>query len=137
MHRFHCRIYYEDTDAGGIVYHANYLKFAERARTEWLRELDLHQSELKESQQVFFVVRHAEIDYFASARLDDLLEVQTRLSSLKNTSLTLCQDIYRDDARIAAIQVVIVCLNLEGRPVRIPEMIRANLSAQSSESKIQ
>ncbi len=93
MNTFHwpVTVYYEDTDAGGVVYHANYLKFFERARTEMLRAVGVHQQSLLE-QGIGFVVRHMEIDFLKGAKLDDHLEVVTRVSELKKASLTFCQD---------------------------------------------
>src|SRR5271154_3855573 len=92
---FPIRIYYEDTDAGGIVYHANYLKFAERARTELLRSLGHDHHQVLKEHGLILVVRHIEIDYQAPSRLDDLLEVRTEAVSVGNTSVGLNQAVYR------------------------------------------
>lgn len=126
---FPVRIYYEDTDAGGIVYYANYLKFAERARSEFLRHIgaDSQQSDL-ENGMCGFVVRHLEIDYRASARLGDLLSVSCELIEDKGASATMHQEISRGDEILAVIDIKVVYVSLEKkRPVRIPENIRGKL----------
>jgi acyl-CoA thioester hydrolase len=120
----HARVYYEDTDAGGIVYHANYLKFAERGRTEYLRAIGWDRRRVEKEFGIGFIVRHAEIDYKAPAKLDDLLTVKTSVASIGNTSMTLQQDIWRDDKLLAAMKVTVVAVNAEGKPVRFPSQIR-------------
>lgn len=128
-HRFPIRVYYEDTDAGGIVYHANYLKFAERGRTEWLRDCGIDQSALRVSQSILFVVANASIDYHAPALLDDALAVETDLTKLGNASITLEQKVIRkdDSANLADIKVVVVCVNEKRKPCRIPDSVRQAL----------
>ncbi len=121
------RIYYEDTDAGGVVYHANYLKFAERARTEWLRALGFDQSTLHEEEGVVFVVGRAEVTYHRPARLDDRIIVKTSLQELKNVRMTLSQDVWREDVKLATITIEIVCVGREFRAVRLPAHIAAAL----------
>lgn len=118
------RIYYEDTDAGGIVYHANYLKFAERGRTEYLRSLGYDHRRMLAEDNLILVVRHIEIDYRAPARLDDLLEVRTETASWGNTSIVLNQSIYRADKLLAELKVTIVAVAPEGKAVRIPPHLR-------------
>ena len=93
-HSFPIRVYYEDTDAGGVVYYANYLKFAERARTEWLRAVGLHQSELARDDGVLFMVRRCTMDFLASARLDDALRVQSHLKEMGKVRMTMQQSIF-------------------------------------------
>jgi acyl-CoA thioester hydrolase len=121
------RVYYEDTDAGGVVYHANYLKFAERARTECLRTLGFENSALAEKQGVLLVVRHIEADYKAPARLDDLLIVQTDIIDLGNASFTMQQDIKRNESLFVRIKVVIACVGTNGKIARIPMILRQKL----------
>lgn len=124
-HNKNIRVYYEDTDAGGIVYHANYLNFAERARTEFLRDLGFENRALHENEGVIFVVRHIDIDYLKTAHLDDLLQVQTTISKLKNTSFILHQRIVKGSAIIADMHVVLVCVDVNNyKPVRLPENIK-------------
>ena len=117
------RIYYEDTDAGGIVYYANYLKFAERARTEYLRALGLEQnSDLAAEEKIGFAVRHCEIDYQKPAVLDDLLKVSCKISELGGASCTMHQEIRRADGTLlVSLDVKVVCMNLAKlRPIRLP-----------------
>ena len=101
-HKFPVRIYYEDTDTAGIVYHANYLKFAERARTEFLREAGIEQSELFAKHKIGFVVRRCEVDFLVGAKLDDLLIVESKVIEMKNASLTMEQKIYVDSANLSS-----------------------------------
>ena len=128
-HTLPIRIYYEDTDAGGVVYHANYLKFAERARTEWLRELGLEQRILHDEYGILFVVRHLEIDYQKAGKLDDELIVETHLQELGNASITMQQTILRadDHLTLAVIKVVVVCVNASFKPTRLPQKVRQRL----------
>ena len=118
------RVYYEDTDAGGVMYYANYLKFAERARTELLRSLGISQSELSAGEGIAFVVRRCEIDYKAPARLDDLVTVETLLHEIGNARMTLRQAILNGTRELAGIRVDIVSVNAEMKPVRLPEKIK-------------
>lgn len=130
-HRHRLRVYWEDTDAGGIVYHSNYLNFAERARTEWVRELGLSQSELaKGGQGQAFAVRRAEVDFLKSAKLDDLLEVETQLLQVGGASMELAQTIRRldDGADLACLHIKLAFISLaDGRPVRVPGWMRDQL----------
>lgn len=124
VHEFPIRVYYEDTDAGGIVYHANHLNFAERGRTEYLRILGFLNSGLKEQEGVLFVVRKVEADYFKPARLDDLLTVKTALQTVKNTSFVMKQDIMRGEELLFSMNVLLVCVSRDGKPVGIPPAIK-------------
>ena len=122
------RVYWEDTDAGGVVYYANYLKFMERARTEWLRSLGFEQQVLRGSHGVVFVVRRVEIDYLAPARLDDLLVVTTQRTEMTRTCLTVAQEIVADN-RLTRATVQIVCIDPERfKPVKIPEPLLEKLT---------
>ena len=119
------RIYYEDTDAGGIVYHANYLNFAERARTEFLRDIGFENSILHREEGLIFVVRKIDIEYLKTAKLDDYLQVKTTISELKNSSFIMHQRTFRDNELIADMHVVLVCIDADKhRPVRLPENIK-------------
>jgi acyl-CoA thioester hydrolase len=118
------RIYYEDTDAGGIVYHANYLKFAERGRTEYLRARGYNHTEVLAEHKIILVVRHIEIDYRAPSRLDDQLEVRTTLMTLGNTSLMLDQAIYRGETLLADLKVTVVAISPNGKAMRLPPQLR-------------
>lgn len=123
-HIFDLRVYYEDTDLAGIVYYANYLKFIERARTEWVRAMGIDQWQMKMDTGDVFVVRRLEADYLSPARFDELLQVRTALVSHKRTSLVLSQDVWRGDTRLFASTVVLVAMSAEGRPVRLPAGLR-------------
>ncbi len=121
------RVYYEDTDAGGIVYHASFIRFAERARSEWLREHGIRNVDLLPKHGFHFVVRHISIDYLTPARLDELLEVESTVVDLGNASFTMQQNITRDGAPVATMKVVLVCINEAGKAIRVPELLRAIL----------
>lgn len=118
------RVYYEDTDAGGIVYYANYLKFFERARTEWLRALGINQQNLLE-QKIGFVVRKVEMDNIASAKLDDLLNVHSTITTLKRASLVFHQQITNQEKQVICTATVrVACVNFQNaKPMAIPESI--------------
>lgn len=119
------RIYWEDTDSQGVVYYANYLKFAERARTDFLRNLGLVQSELKVKEELFFVVRKCEIEYFYSAKIDDLIEVSVEVFEIGNSSLKMRQICKKDEKELTKIEVQIVCIDsVSMRPKKIPEFIK-------------
>ncbi len=124
---FPVRVYWEDTDAGGIVYYANYLKFAERARTEALRRLGIEQRELQEKQGIAIVVHRCEIDYKRPAKLDDLLTVETQLQELGKLRMTMRQHIRRADELLAEISVFLACTNAEGKPSPWPDFLLAPL----------
>ncbi|MEM7210288.1 MAG: tol-pal system-associated acyl-CoA thioesterase [Pseudomonadota bacterium] len=126
MHRLPVRVYYEDTDFGGVVYYANYLKFLERGRTEALRDLGVDQIALKDAGQVF-VVRRANVDFLAPARFDDMLEVRTWSTTVKRASAILTQEIWRGEVRLISAEVTIACMSLSGKPTGLPTEVRANL----------
>jgi acyl-CoA thioester hydrolase len=115
------RVYWEDTDAGGVVYYANYLKFFERARTEWLRTLGVEQSDLKTQEDCIFVVAEVHLRYLVAARLDDLLEVTVQVTEQGRASLQLIQQAWRRDTLLAECRVRIGCVRASTlRPCRIP-----------------
>lgn len=122
-HRFPVRVYYEDTDMGGIVYHANYLKFIERARSDFVRELGVDQNAMRDEGQVF-VVRRIECDYLAPTVLDDALIVETEVAEVSRTSLVLTQRVLKGEKPVFEARVVIVTIAMGGRPVRLPAEIR-------------
>lgn len=126
-HKLDIRIYYEDTDAGGIVYYANYLKFCERGRTELLRSAGFENKPLMEREGFIFVVRHLEADYLASAYLDDILSVNTSVELLKNASFIMKQTIFRHDVKLFEMTVTLVCVGTNGKPVRLPQNLREAL----------
>lgn len=121
------RVYYEDTDAGGVVYYANYLRFLERARTEWLRSLGFEQAKLLRDFGVIFVVKRVAIEYLQPARFDDALTVTVQLSSMKHASLDLSQSVLREVPLIEA-QVVIACVDpTRFKPARLPAALQQRL----------
>lgn len=124
-HKIDFRVYYEDTDAGGIVYHSNFLKFAERGRCEMLRDLGYECSKFEEELNVIFVLKHADIEYKKPARLDDLLEVQTKVATMRNTSFQMQQTIHKDGEEICAMLITLVCVDTKTiKPVRLPDILR-------------
>jgi acyl-CoA thioester hydrolase len=127
VHRFPIRVYYEDTDAGGIVYHSNYLNFAERARTELVRGLGISQQRLLVDDGTAFAVRSVSIEFLRPARLDDLLCVETWVRAVGGASLELEQTIRRDDdgTEVVRLDVRLGYITLAGRPARIPAPMRA------------
>lgn len=127
--RLPIRVYYEDTDAGGIVYHANYLNFAERARTEWLRSLGHDQTRIRAETGCFIVVRRASVDYKRPARLDDALQVECALQSLSGSRMTLRQRVICAEEMLAEVIVELVCVGENLRPAPWPEVLRKAFSA--------
>jgi acyl-CoA thioester hydrolase len=121
-HQFPVRIYYEDTDFSGNVYHAAYLKFFERGRTEFLRDQGIHHSELAE-QGIAFAVRSMEIAFDGAAHIDDLLSVTTEVAAISGARLTLNQAIVRDQAVLTRATVVVVAIKTSGGPARMPKAI--------------
>lgn len=126
-HRFALRVYYEDTDFGGIVYYANYLKFIERGRSEWVRELGIDQVALKQDEGVVFAVRRVEADYHAPARYDDELVVTTQVEAVTGARLILRQTVERDGKALFSATVTLVALTEAGAPARLPAAFRRNL----------
>lgn len=121
------RIYYEDTDFSGVVYHAAYLKFFERGRTEALRASGVHHSELlKREEPLAFAVRKMTTEWIAPARIDDILEVRTRFAGARGARMYLDQEIWRENALIARAAVEAACMSLSGRPRRLPADIAAS-----------
>jgi acyl-CoA thioester hydrolase len=125
-HRFRCRVYYEDTDAGGVVYYANYLKFAERARTEWLREkAGTNHERLLAEHSLLFAVKRVTVDYLAPARLDDMLEISTEITDCGAATLDMRQIIRHEGKPLAEVAVTLVALSSSGKVMRLPKALRA------------
>ena len=128
--RYTLRVYYEDTDAGGVVYHATYLRFAERARTEALRDLGIPHAEMVERYTLMFMVRRVEIDYVRAARLDESLTVVTEALAVGGASVLLQQDVRSADGTCAMARVRLACVQTGGnKPGRIPARWREVLQA--------
>ncbi|MFZ4541074.1 MAG: tol-pal system-associated acyl-CoA thioesterase [Rickettsiales bacterium] len=124
------RVFYEDTDAGGVVYHSNFLNFAERARTEWLRHLTIGRERLQSEFGLMFVVRRASIEWRRPARLDDLLMVETRLQGMGKVRMTLRQTITHGDTVLATIDVEVVAVSVATfAPTPLPQELRNLLPA--------
>ena len=123
-HFFPVRVYYEDTDMGGVVYHANYLKFIERARSDWVLKLGNDQNAMRDAG-IVWVVRRIEADYLAAAKFEDELLVETEMVSLSGARLTMSQLVRRGETEIFRAVVTAVCMNAQGKPVRLPAEIRA------------
>ena len=127
VHRLSLRVYYEDTDLAGIVYYANYLRFIERARTEWVREMGIDQRRLRAEAGIVFAVRRIEADYLAPARFDDMLTVETGLAQATAARVLLTQRVLRGETPLFAATVTIVALSDTGRPARLPAAFRRAL----------
>ncbi len=127
-HIFALRVYYEDTDAGGIVYYANYLRFAERARTEMIRDLGIRNPELHARHGAAFAVRRCNADYRRPARLDDLLAVHTRLTAVGGASVDAVQVVRRDDEELVRLDVRLAYMTADGRATRLPKDVRGALA---------
>ena len=127
-HRHALRVYYEDTDLAGIVYYANYLKFIERGRSEWVRARGVDQVRLKAESGLVFAVRRVEAEYLRPARFDDELVVTTELRELGGARIALWQEVLRGEQRLFTAAVTLVCLGQGGQAARLPADIRAALA---------
>ncbi|WP_238363822.1 tol-pal system-associated acyl-CoA thioesterase [Mesobacterium pallidum] len=123
-HSFSVHVYYEDTDLAGIVYYANYLRFIERARTEWIRTLGVDQTRMKADEGIVFAVRRVEADYLAPAKFDDELVVTTAVEQTTGARIVLRQDVTRAGEALFSALVTIVALHETGHPARLPANIR-------------
>ena len=128
IHRFPVRVYWEDTDAAGIVYYANYLRFLERARSDLVRGAGINQAALLAGEGVVFPVRRCEIDYLQPARLDDEIQVRTSIQKLGGASMEMDQNIHRGEEALVRAKVRLACIGPTGRPRRLPPAVRAALS---------
>jgi acyl-CoA thioester hydrolase len=125
-HQFPIRVYYEDTDLAGIVYYANYLKFIERARSEWVRELGVDQVQMK-AEGLVFAVRRVEADYLAPAKYDDELVVRTQMEPGSGVRLVVKQEVMRGDDLLFSAIVTIICMTADGAVARLPAVIRRSV----------
>lgn len=134
--RWPVRVYYEDTDSGGVVYYANYLRFLERARTEWLRALGFEQTALAAVHGVVFVVRSISLDYLRPARFDDALEVTVEPAETGASRIDLAQRVLRGGVELVAARVELACVNTAAfKPVRIPRSVAECLSRRAPNGK--
>ena len=128
-HEITLRVYYEDTDLAGIVYYANYLKFIERGRSEWVRTLGVDQGALRAEAGIVFAVRRVEADYLKPAHFDDLLTVTTALVEIGGARIVLDQEVRRGEERLFVARVVLVCMSMASGAARVPADLRARLTA--------
>lgn len=128
-HKNNVRVYYEDTDAGGVVYHANYLKYAERSRTEMLRKYKIEQEVLKNNYSIRFIVKDLFIEYYQAAILDDYLTIKSLIIKISSAKIKMEQEIYRKNTLLAKINITLGSINLEGKPSRLPKFVLNILSA--------
>ncbi len=132
-HWYAIRVFYEDTDAAGIVYYANYLKFVERARTEMMRLFAFEHSQIRDSEGINFTVRRCVIDYRRPARLDDRLLVESRIVGLGGASIDIEQNVRAQDGELLAQALLkLACMHANGRPARLPQGLRKRLQATDS-----
>ena len=130
VYSFPVRVYFENTDAGGVVYHGEYLKFLERARTEWLRHLGFDHQALARNHRMVFVVTAMAIDFLKAARLDDTVAVSVRLESLGKVRCVFAQEVRRDDEVLVKAKITVACVTGENfKPVEIPEDLRRKMEA--------
>ena len=127
-HSLSLRVYYEDTDLAGIVYYANYLKFIERGRSEWVRALGVDQAALRRETGIVFAVRHLEADYLRPAVFDDWLTVTTSVQPITGTRIVLDQAVLRDGVTLFSARVTLVPIGADGRAARLPSDLRQRLS---------
>ena len=124
IYEYKFKIYYEDTDSGGVVYYANYLKFIERARSEIIKSLGFSNNNLREKFNLFFIVKYCNINYRKPAKLEDELIVFTSVVSLSKTSLVMKQDVKKHDDLVAEAEVCLVAVDMKGKPTKIPEELK-------------
>ncbi len=132
IHEINIRVYYEDTDAGGIVYHAGYLRFAERGRSELLRSAGFDHAGLFKDKGIGFAVVNLNIDYKAPARLDDLLTVKSQITRIGGASMEMQQNVYCGDRLLTEIKVTLVCIDSGLKAVRLPAEIRQIFEQRST-----
>ncbi|OLP53614.1 tol-pal system-associated acyl-CoA thioesterase [Rhizobium rhizosphaerae] len=133
-HRLVQRVYYEDTDFSGVVYHARYLHFLERARTDYLRLLGVEQAALAvegDAEGLVFVVHRMEIDFKAPARMDDILTIRTVTEKAGGAKMVLSQEIWREERLLIAARVIIAVINAAGRPRRLPDVLAERFLARA------
>ena len=128
MFNFKTKVYYEDTDSGGVVYYANYLKFIERARTNLIQELGFSLKSLSENYDSHFIVKNIHCNYIQSGKLEDELSIQTKFLEIKKASFKLEQIIYREDKAIFESEVLMVNINSKGKPIKIPDLLVSALN---------
>lgn len=132
VHKSSFRVYYQDTDAGGIMYHANYLNYAERGRSEMTHHVGMSSRKIVKTHECQFVNVHCEMDWHAPAYLDDMLTVATTVAKITRSTVHFHQDVLKDDKVICHIKMVSVCVNMAGKAVRLPNDLRALMESQAA-----
>ena len=123
-HSMNIRVYYEDTDLGGVVYYANYLRFIERARSEWIREIGIDQIKMRDEEEAIFVVTKIKADYLSAAHFDDILTVDTNIEVVSPVRAYFYQNIFREEKVIFKAEVCVTCTSNSGKVLRVPEKIK-------------
>ena len=124
LHSMNIRFYYEDTDLGGVVYYANYLRFIERARSEWIRDLGIDQIKMRDEEKAIFVVTKIKADYLSPAHFDDILTVDTKIKVVSPVRAYFYQNIFREEKVIFKAEVCVTCTSNSGKVLRLPEKIK-------------
>ena len=122
------KVYYEDTDAGGVVYYSNYLKFLERARTEMINSIGLSNKKLLEEHKTFIIVKSCNIEYLSPSKLEDTLQIYSSIESFHKASFVIIQNIKKDDNLVVKAKLKLVTVNQEGKPIKIPSILEKKLS---------
>jgi len=123
-HSMNIRVYYEDTDLGGVVYYANYLRFIERARSEWIREIGIDQIKMRDDEKIIFVVTKLKADYLVPASFDDVLTIASKIKVVSPVRAYFYQNIYRGEKLLFKAEVCVACTSMSGRVKRLPEKIK-------------
>tara|TARA_B100001778_G_scaffold102649_1_gene83786 strand:+ start:198 stop:599 length:402 start_codon:yes stop_codon:yes gene_type:complete len=122
------KVYYEDTDSGGVVYYSNYLKFLERARTEMINSIGLSNKKLLEEHKTLIIVKSCNVEYLSPSKLEDRLQIYSSIESINKASFVMIQDIKKDDDLIVKAKIKLVTVNYEGRPIKIPSVLKNKLT---------
>mgnify|MGYP001257523563 FL=1 len=122
------KVYYEDTDSGGVVYYSNYLKFLERARTEMINSIGLSNKKLLEEHKTLIIVKSCNVEYLSPSKLEDRLQIYSSIESLNKASFVMIQNIKKDDDLIVKAKIKLVTVNYEGRPIKIPSVLKNKLT---------
>ena len=122
------KVYYEDTDSGGVVYYSNYLKFLERARTEMINSIGLSNKKLLEEHKTLIIVKSCNVEYLSPSKLEDRLQIYSSIESINKASFVMSQDIKKDDDLIVKAKIKLVTVNNEGRPIKIPSVLKNKLT---------
>ena len=122
------KVYYEDTDSGGVVYYSNYLKFLERARTEMINSIGLSNKKLLEEHKTLIIVKSCNVEYLSPSKLEDRLQIYSSIESINKGSIVMSQDIKKDDDLIVKAKIKLVTVNIEGRPIKIPSVLENKLT---------